>query len=454
MIPDSTTTSPSGSPWSLVDVCGVRLQVPQSWHVERPLSGDPAVLLNGPDTQGSGFQPTIVVRLSSGPAHPDISPLSSWSLASLSASWEGHGVAVSSDALHFGEHPARCQRFLARTGALEFLVDRVLVARPDSVVEITSTIPLVEIPRQGLALERIVYQADYTRPLTSPLPIAATPLALSAPALDPDLSLTFGAPLEDTRRMVMDQARDFSLSGPRVSTTSLRLLQSAGESGIGRLVAQSRSVEVSELQSAGLLDGHRLTHAAQELLTPYREQFSSLRFFAGRGPTGTHLHVWLGRDGTALLAAGPTPRDLLDGDGTLPESHSLTLVRVDNQSVPRFAVAWLGLGPSWRVDLSDAPLTVKELDRMRDTGRMVALTSSSAAARRCEGAPVLDVHLDQDDAQSVLSLIMIDGVGLFQPVPADDSAMTDASLLRLVTAGSRAVSDVIIGIVSQAVSEE
>ena len=84
---------------------------------------------------------------------------------------------------------------------------------------------------------------------------------------------------------------------------------------------------------------------------------------------------------------------------------------------PRFAVAWLGLGPSWRVDLSDAPLTVKELDRMRDTGRMVALTSSSAAARRCEGAPVLDVHLDQDDAQSVFSLIMIDGVGLFQPVP-------------------------------------
>lgn len=83
MIPDSTTTSPSGSPWSLVDVCGVRLQVPQSWHVERPLSGDPAVLLNGPDTQGSGFQPTIVVRLSSGPAHPGISPLSSWSLASL-----------------------------------------------------------------------------------------------------------------------------------------------------------------------------------------------------------------------------------------------------------------------------------------------------------------------------------------------------------------------------------
>ncbi|WOO96691.1 hypothetical protein [Micrococcus terreus] len=189
-------------------------------------------------------------------------------------------------------------------------------------------------------------------------------------------------------------------------------------------------------------------------MTPYREQFSSLRFFAGRGPTGTHLHVWLGRDGTALLAAGPTPRDLLDGDGTLPESHSLTLVRVDNQSVPRFAVAWLGLGPSWRVDLSDAPLTVKELDRMRDTGRMVALTSSSAAARRCEGAPVLDVHLDQDDAQSVFSLIMIDGVGLFQPVPADASAMTDASLLRLVTAGSRAVSDVIIGIVSQAVSEE
>jgi hypothetical protein len=439
--------------WTEHDLLGIRLFTPDAWEVRRDASGDPVAQILAPASERSEFRSNIVVRVSAGPAVPDLAPVASQSLATLAATWQGEGTVVSTDLILSSGHETRVQRFLARAGELEFQVERFLVARPDSVVELTVTIPVADVVSHAMTAEAIVYNADYSATLTGAPGGGPTPTDLPYPALDADLSAASGRSLEDTRRLVADQARSFSLGGPRVSAPVLKFLQETGGSAVGRLAAMSHRETVQELQEAGLLDGRRLTDLALDLMVPHRGQVETLRLFAGQGSTsGTHFHAWLGGDGTALLAVGPPMGDLLAGESSDPQAHPLTLARVDNQSVPRFAAAWLGLGPLWRVDLSDARLTVDELQRASDEGTASPIHTSSPVGPRLSGAPLMDLHVDNARGGGAFSLIHVPGVGHFQPTPVEGHELDGASALRLATVTPREITDVLIALVDRAIS--